>query len=124
LTLTPITQSQAKTGAQIETIKKSQDFKQVYNHRRSMANRLLVMYIRENSNLNKSHKSRLGISISRKVGNAVIRNRIKRLIKEQFRLRRIDAGYDFVIVARQSAAEADFKQIGSAIDHLFKKMKI
>ena len=91
-----------------------------------MANRLLVLYIRENGRL----VNRLGISISRKVGKAVLRNRIKRLVKEQMRLhdREISQGYDLVIVVRTATAELPkdmaFKQIGEALLNLVDRHKI
>ena len=106
----------------MESLKKSRDFKRTYNQRRSAANRLLVMYVRENGCIN----SRLGISVSRKVGKAVVRNRIKRLIKEQIRLHEneITTGYDLVVVVRIAAAEADFSQIGQSLLNLLDKQKM
>ena len=85
----------------MESLKKNSDFRRVYNHRRSEANRLLVLYIREND----CGKSRLGISVSRKVGKAVVRNRIKRVIKEQSRQleAEIASGFDLVVVVRRQA---------------------
>ena len=108
----------------MESLKKDHAFKQVYNHRRSVANRLLVLYIRKNN----LPINRLGISISRKVGKAVVRNRIKRLIKEQIRLqeKELPNGYDMVIVVRMSTAallkETAFKQIGESLKNLLKRI--
>jgi len=110
----------------VKHLKKSHEFKQVYNHRRSVANRLLVLYIRENGLL----VNRLGISISRKVGKAVLRNRIKRLIKEQIRLNegKISPGYDLIIVVRAAAGtlpkNVAFKQIGESLLNLVDRHKI
>ena len=61
-----------------ESLKKSKDFQQVYRHGTSKANRYLVMYVLENQYM----KNRLGISVSKKVGNSVVRHRITRLIRE------------------------------------------
>ena len=91
-----------------------------------MANRLLVLYIKKNDR----DVNRLGISISRKVGKAVVRNRIKRLIKEQIRICESELvfGYDLVIVVRNGSAllprESAFKQIGESLRHLLDKQKI
>ena len=91
-----------------------------------MANRLLVLYIRENG----LPVNRLGISISRKVGKAVLRNRIKRLVKEQMRLHdgEILQGYDLVIVVRTAAAalpkSTAFRQIGGSLLSLVDRHKI
>lgn len=106
----------------MESLKKNGDFKQVYNQRRSEANRLLVMYVRKNGQLN----NRLGVSISRKVGQAVARNRLKRLIKEQMRLHKneLTAGYDVIVVVRKGAAGANFTQIGQSLLNLLDKHKI
>ena len=66
-----------------ESLKKSKDFQNVYNKGNSYANRLLVMYVLENH----TDKNRLGISVSKKVGNSVIRHHLTRLIREGYRLR-------------------------------------
>jgi len=87
-----------------------------------MANRLLVLYVRENNlGLN-----RLGISISKKVGGAVTRNRIKRLIKEQIRAlqKNLALGYDLVFIARAPAADASFADIGKSLSNLLARQKI
>jgi len=104
----------------MESLKKSQLFKQVYNHRRSVANRLLVLYIYEND----IGFNRLGVSVSKKVGGAVVRNRVKRLIKENLRTKEILAGHDMVVVVRPAAAEADFYEIGKSLSNLLDRHKI
>ena len=64
-----------------ESLKKSKDFQNVYNKGNSYANRLLVMYVLENH----TDKNRLGISVSKKVGNSVIRHHLTRLIRSEER---------------------------------------
>lgn len=99
-----------------ESLKKNTDFKNVYSNGKSYANRLLVMYVLEN----KSEKNRLGISVSKKVGNSVIRHRITRLIRESYRLQEdvFNSGLDIVVVARGNASHSNYKEIESALLHL------
>ena len=65
-----------------ESLKSNRDFKNVYSRRKSFANKYIVMYVLENG----LDKNRLGISVSKKVGNSVIRHRITRLVRESYRL--------------------------------------
>ena len=99
-----------------ESLKKNADFKNVYTRGRSFANRLLVMYVLENGQEN----NRLGISVSKKVGNSVIRHHITRLIREAYRLQEdmFNSGLDIVVIARASAKKASYFDIESAVKHL------
>ena len=85
-----------------ESLKKNRDFQVVYKNGRSYANKYLVMYIMEND----QNKNRLGISVSKKVGNSVKRNRARRLMKESYRHLEENlpqhVHYDFVIIARNT----------------------
>ena len=74
------------------------------------------MYVTEGS----GGESRIGISVSKKVGNSVVRHHVTRLLRESFRLNqnRVKRGLDIVVVARASAKEAEFKNIESAYVHL------
>ena len=65
-----------------ESLKKNKDFQVVYKNGKSYANRYLVLYVRENG----MDKNRLGISVSKKVGNSVVRHHLTRLIRESYRL--------------------------------------
>ena len=105
-----------------ESLKKNQDFQSVYRNGKSYANRLLVMYVLEN-NLD---KNRLGISVSTKVGNSVVRHHVTRLVRESYRLQEniFNSGLDIVVVARANAASASFREIESALLHLGKLHKI
>jgi ribonuclease P protein component len=102
----------------ITSIKKNEDFIKIYQNGKSKANRYLVMYIIKVED----DSSRIGISVSKKVGNSVVRHRVKRLIKESFRLHvdQIKTGYDIIVIARQSAKGKDYKEIESALLHLIK----
>ncbi|MGN1318959.1 MAG: ribonuclease P protein component [Lachnospirales bacterium] len=105
-----------------QSLKKNYQFRFVYNRGRSIANRLLVMYVIRNG----TDKNRYGISVSKKVGNSVVRSRITRLLRESYRLseKQIACGYDIVVIARASANGADYHQIESALLHLLKKQKL
>ena len=75
---------------------------------------------------NGKSENRIGISVSKKIGNSVVRHRVTRLIREIFRLNneRILKGYDLVVVVRKSADELNYKNIESAFFHLCKLHKI
>ena len=105
-----------------ESLKKSKDFQNVYNKGNSYANRLLVMYVLENH----TDKNRLGISVSKKVGNSVVRSRSKRLIYEAYRLNyhELKPGYDYVFVARSAINDKKYSDVEGAMKNLFKKAGI
>ena len=90
-----------------ESLKKSKDFQNVYNKGNSYANRLLVMYVLENH----TDKNRLGISVSKKVGNSVIRHHLTRLIREGYRLQEdmFNSGLDIVVIAITSLKGSAFR---------------
>ena len=105
-----------------ESLKKNQDFQSVYRKGRSYANKLLVMYVLENN----MERNRLGISVSKKVGNSVVRHHVTRLVRESYRLQEniFNSGLDIVVIARANAASASFREIESALLHLGKLHKI
>ena len=83
------------------SIKKNSEFQQVYRNGKSYANKLLIMYISRSERPD----TRIGISVSKKVGNSVVRHHLVRLVRESFRLHKdeIETGLDIVVVARQMA---------------------
>jgi ribonuclease P protein component len=101
-----------------DSLKSNQEFRTVYKNGRSRANSYLVVYLLENS----LDRNRLGISVSKKVGNSVVRHRLKRLIKESYRLHEnmFNSGLNIVVIARVGAGKADFHQIESALLHVMR----
>ena len=99
-----------------ESLKKNRDFQNVYSNGKSYANKYLVMYVLKND----LNKNRIGISVSKKVGNSVIRHHITRLIRESYRLQEdiFNSSLDIVVIARSTARDVGYKEIESALLHL------
>ena len=96
-----------------ESLKKTKDFQNVYRRGKSYANRYLVMYVLSNQ----TEGNRLGISVSKKVGNSVIRHHLTRLIRESYRLHEdmFNSGLDIVVVARSTAKDISYHEVESAL---------
>lgn len=99
-----------------DSLKKNKDFQLVYRYGTSKANKYLVMYVRENQ----TDQNRIGISVSKKVGNSVVRHHLARLIREAYRLQEelFRRGIDIVIVVRINAKDCTYHEIERAIYHL------
>lgn len=99
-------------------LKSNQDFQNVYKNGKSYACKYLVMYVVENG---LSH-NRVGISVSKKVGNSVVRHHICRLVREGYRLQEavFNSGLDIVVVARVNANKVGYKEISESLLYLGK----
>ncbi len=100
------------------SLKKNADFKQVYSKGTSKGNKYLVMYILENN----QSVNRFGISVSKKVGNSVVRHHLTRLLRESYRLHEnmFSSGLDIVVVVKTGASGCNYKEMESALLHLAK----
>ena len=107
-----------------ESLKDNRDFKVVYRTGKSYANKYLVMIVRKNDIISKNNQkvNRLGISISKKVGNSVVRHHFCRIVREIYRLHEnmFNSGLDIVVIARNSAKNCSYHEIESAFLHLSK----
>jgi ribonuclease P protein component len=100
-------------------IRKNLEYRTVYRKGKSIANRYLILYKHKNN----FPYNRIGISVSKKVGKSVVRSRVTRLIRESFRHQEdflVESGWDLVVIARATAADASYHQIYSAMDHILK----
>ena len=102
--------------SEFKSLRKNWEFQAVYRNGKSKANRCFVMIIKKND----TSSNRVGISVSKKVGNSVIRHHLTRLIREGYRLQEdmFNSGLDIVVIARGTARDASFHQISSALKHL------
>ena len=108
-------------------LKKNIEFRIVYRRGKSFANDILVLYVlKNNKNKNKDNSlyNKVGVSVSKKVGNSVVRSRSKRLILENYRIKQKNInkkGYDFVFVARTKIKDKSYHDVEKAMDNLFNK---
>lgn len=99
-------------------LRKTSEFSKVYKRGRSFADKNLVLYYMPNQ----LGYTRIGFSISKKVGKSVVRNRIRRFIKEAFRLNFGDiGGYDLIVIARVRSNQADYWAIERSMKWILKK---
>jgi ribonuclease P protein component len=98
--------------AKSSRLSRSSEFQRVYRQGKSAASRFLVLYYFEHPPGTPAIEPRLGLSVSKKVGGAVIRNRIKRLLREAFLecSSRLPERFDYVVIARPSLAELSERQ--------------
>ncbi|WP_421382446.1 ribonuclease P protein component [Bacillus salacetis] len=105
-----------------QRVKKNTEFQEVFKKGTSIANRQFVVY-----RLKKEDQPffRIGLSVSKKIGNAVVRNQIKRYIRQVFLELKdeVKNDYDYVIIARKPAADMDFHEIKKSLIHVLKKSK-
>lgn len=101
-----------------ESLKSNKEFQLVYKSGKSYANKHLVMYIIENS----KKENRIGISVSKKVGNSIVRHRLTRLVRESYRLNeeKFQTGLDIVVVVRVAAKDKKYSEIEGSLLHVGK----
>jgi len=104
------------------SLKKSHEFRRLYAKGKSQASNLIVVYCRRN----RSELNRVGITVSAKLGGAVIRNRVRRRLREAYRLseNQLKSGFDIVIVARTKCQFVSFDELRSDLLRIFTKLGI
>jgi len=103
-----------------ERLKKSSDFRVVLQKGRFWADDLMGIRARPNA----QGITRIGLITSKKIGKAVVRNRVKRLLREASKPLPIAPGWDIVIIARQAAAEAPYREIEACLRKLLKRANL
>ena len=104
-------------------IKKNKEFQLVFKQGKSFANRQFVIY-----KLKKEEQMhfRIGLSVSKKIGNAVMRNQVKRYVRQAFlELEdQIENKYDYVIIARKPVSDMEFEEVKNSLQHILKIAKV
>ena len=104
------------------TVKENYEFRRIYRKGKSAVTPQLVIYCQRNR---RGH-SRLGVSVSTKLGCAVVRNRVRRRIREIYRLNKAKMlpGYDLIVVARVRAVETDYQKLDRTYLRLLEQLDL
>ena len=107
-------------------LKDNDDFQRIYKEGKAYRDKYFIMYLVRTGALNSNPSIKAGFTVSRKVGNAVVRNRLKRLLREIFRLNKNNllTGCKIVFVARKESAALGYKDTRNAVEGLFKRAKL
>lgn len=110
----------------MQRLRKNKEFRLVYRRGTSLSNKLLVLYVfknRQNRDEENKPYNKVGISVSKKVGNSVVRSRVKRLISESYRLNsgNLKEGHDFIFIARNPIAGKPYKDVENSVKYLLAK---
>jgi ribonuclease P protein component len=102
-------------------LRRRDEFQAAYRRGRSWAHPLLALHV-----LPRREGVRVGVTVSKKVGGAVVRNRVRRRLREAIRVRLPEwrTGFDLVLVARTAAAEASFGDLAASVDELAKRGRL
>ena len=103
-------------------IRKNMEFKNVYKTGRNYWNRNLVLYVKKNG----LNETRVGYTITKKIGNAVTRNKMRRRMKEIYRLNfhNIKEGYDLIFIAKRSIVDIPYKELEGSMIHIMSISKL
>lgn len=104
-------------------LRKREDFNVVYRHGRSFANSQFVVYWRKRGSDKATGTFRMGVSASSKLGGAVVRNRLRRMVKEIVRLNagKVIADIDLILIVRKPALSLPYKEMEGSILHVLRK---
>ncbi|MFS0673792.1 ribonuclease P protein component [Ornithinibacillus sp. 179-J 7C1 HS] len=104
-------------------VKDNNDFQTIFKRGKSFANRQLVIYYMKKKD---QEHFRVGLSVGKKVGNAVLRNRIKRYLRQAFHEleKDIDSSLDIIIIARQPTKDMNFFEVKKSLTHLLSKERL
>jgi len=103
-----------------QRLTKAAEFSALFEEGRAWVNNLLVIRARPNG----LRWNRYGFSVGKRLGKAVVRNRVKRLLREGVRLTPTKSGWDVVFIARNPAATADYQRLKAAIQDLFARANL
>ena len=103
-------------------LKKNYEFRRLYSRGKSAGTSRFTVYCRRNG----TSGNRFGITVSTKIGKAVVRNKIRRRLREIYRLNEenLNRGYDIVIVARRKSRDSEYMQLNDDFVFLTKKLGI
>ena len=101
------------------TVKENYEFRRIYRKGKSVVSPYMVLYCQKN----RQGRTRLGVTVSTKLGKAVVRNRVRRRFRELWRLNKVDMlpGWDIILVARVRAIEAPYQKLDSAYRKLLRE---